>query len=214
MSYRNLEVWQLARDLTIEIHEMTLTRLPKFEMYEAGQQIRRSIKSVRANIVEGYGRRRYKHDFVRFLVIALASCDETRDHLEVLRDTKSLTEEAIYLALAKKLEQLGRQLNKLVSGVDRDHRSVREILKPYDETTKGEIDRFDDADEVGRTHPTSSIQHPASNKSDRPCEADEAGSAHPASSIQHPASNKGDQSYEGDETGIAHPASSIQDPAS
>jgi four helix bundle protein len=188
VSYRNLEVWRLARDLTIEIHEMTLTRLPKFEMFEVGQQIRRSIKSVRANIVEGYGRRRYKHDFVRFLVIALASCDETRDHLEVLRDTKSLTNEAVYSALAKQLEQLGKQLNKLVSGVDRDHRSVRESLSPYDVEFDGGADQSFENDEAGIAHPASSIQHPASNEANQSPKDDDATHSHPASSIQDPAS--------------------------
>jgi len=42
---------------------MTLNELPKFEMYEEGSQIRRSSKSVRTNIVEGYGRRNYKLDY-------------------------------------------------------------------------------------------------------------------------------------------------------
>jgi hypothetical protein len=32
MSYKNLEVWNLARELVIEIHGITLTKLPKFEM--------------------------------------------------------------------------------------------------------------------------------------------------------------------------------------
>jgi four helix bundle protein len=63
MNYRNLEVWQLARELVVAIHNMTLTKLPKFEMFEEGSQIRRSIKSVKSNIVEGYGRRRYKQEF-------------------------------------------------------------------------------------------------------------------------------------------------------
>jgi|GEM_PF-3303464 len=53
MSYRNLEIWQLAREMSIEIHRMTLNNLPKFEMFEEGSQIRRSSKSIRANIVEG-----------------------------------------------------------------------------------------------------------------------------------------------------------------
>jgi len=63
MSYRNLEVWQIARELSVLIHKMTLNELPKFEMYEEGSQIRRSSKSVRTNIVEGYGRRNYKLDY-------------------------------------------------------------------------------------------------------------------------------------------------------
>ncbi|MBL7875867.1 MAG: four helix bundle protein, partial [Cyclobacteriaceae bacterium] len=64
MSYKKLEIWQEAKKLSITIHEMTL-KLPKFEQFEEAQQIRRSSKSVRSNIVEGYGRRRYKADFIR-----------------------------------------------------------------------------------------------------------------------------------------------------
>lgn len=59
MSYKNLEIWKLAREVVIEIHQMSLNELPKFEMYEVGSQIRRSSKSIKSNIVEGYGRRYY-----------------------------------------------------------------------------------------------------------------------------------------------------------
>ena len=79
MNYKNLEVWKLARELSIEIHRMTLN-LPKFEMYEEGSQIRRSSKSIRSNIVEGFGRRRYKNDFIRFITYSIASTDESIDH--------------------------------------------------------------------------------------------------------------------------------------
>ena len=65
--YKNLEVWRLVRELVIDIHRMTLEKLPKFEMFEQGSQIRRSVKSVKSTIVEGYGRRRYKQEFMRFL---------------------------------------------------------------------------------------------------------------------------------------------------
>jgi len=53
MSYKNLEIWQLARELVIDIHAMTLNKLPKFEMFEEGAQIRKSSKSVKSTIVEG-----------------------------------------------------------------------------------------------------------------------------------------------------------------
>jgi four helix bundle protein len=46
-------------------------------MYELGSQLKRSSDSVVSNIVEGYGRRRYKADFIRFLVFSYASCLET-----------------------------------------------------------------------------------------------------------------------------------------
>jgi len=99
MSYRDLQIWQLSRELVADVHRMTLQKLPKFEMYEEGAQIRRSMKSVKSNIVEGYGRRRYKHDYIRFLTYAHASCDETIDHLETLFETGSLVDEPLYRSL-------------------------------------------------------------------------------------------------------------------
>ncbi len=56
-SYRDLEIYKKGHKLAIEIHEMSL-KLPKFELYEEGSQIRKSSKSVKNNIVEGFGRRR------------------------------------------------------------------------------------------------------------------------------------------------------------
>ena len=48
--YRDLEIWRLPRALSVDVHKMTLTELPKFELYEQGSQIRRSSKSIRSNI--------------------------------------------------------------------------------------------------------------------------------------------------------------------
>jgi len=121
MSYKDLQIWQLARELTIELHRMTLQRLPKFETFEEAAQIRRSAKSIRSNIVEGYGRRRYKQDFIRFLTYAHASCDETIDHLETLRETESLTDEALFENLHTRLDQLGGKLNRFIQSVEAKH---------------------------------------------------------------------------------------------
>ena len=123
MSYRNLEIWKLARDAAVGVHRMTVTELPKFEMYEEGSQIRRSAKSIRSNIVEGYGRRRYKQEFIRFLIFAHASCDETIDHLEGLFETGSLTNAALFRDLSAQLDLLGRKLNSFIEGVEREHRT-------------------------------------------------------------------------------------------
>ncbi len=81
MSYRKLEIWKLSREVVIDIHKMSL-QLPKFELFEEGQQIRRSAKSVKSTIVEGYGRRMYKNDFIKFLMYAHAANDETIDHFK------------------------------------------------------------------------------------------------------------------------------------
>jgi len=83
MSYRDLEIWKLARQGAIAVHRMTLQNLPKFEMYEEASQIRRSAKSIFANTVERYGLRRYKQEFIHFLVFAHSSCDETIDRTTI-----------------------------------------------------------------------------------------------------------------------------------
>jgi len=124
MSYRKLEVWQLAREIVIEIHKMSLT-LPKIEQFEEGQQIRRSSKSVKSNIVEGYGRRRYKNEYIKFLVYAHASNDETIDHRETLFETGSLTDETLFNAIRNKLDMLGRKLNVFIQYVEKEHMSVK-----------------------------------------------------------------------------------------
>lgn len=127
MSYRDLQIWQLARELTIEIHQMSLRELPSFETYEEGSQIRRSMKSVKSNIVEGYGRRRYKQDYLRFLTYAHASCDETMDHLETLFETGSLKHRERYQDLHARLDQLGGKLNRFIQAVERKHNT--DLLK-------------------------------------------------------------------------------------
>jgi len=125
MSYKNLEIWKLSRGVTIDIHKMTLNKMPKFEMYEEGSQIRRSSKSTRSSIVEGYGRRRYKQEFIRFLSYAIASNDETIDHLETLFETESLTDKDLYDDIHKKLEVLGKKLNLFIKAVEAGHKSEK-----------------------------------------------------------------------------------------
>jgi four helix bundle protein len=108
MSYKNLEIWHISKDLVITAHRMTLNDLPKFEMYEEGSQIRRSCKSIKSNIAEGCGRRRYKQEFVRYLTYAQASCDETIDHLETLFETGSLSNQGLYEDFHLRLQLLGK----------------------------------------------------------------------------------------------------------
>ena len=109
-----MEIWQRARTLVIDIHNLTLYDLPSFEKFEVGSQIRRSMKSVKANIVEGYGRRQYKKDYIRFIIYALSSNDETIDHLETLFETKSFKDEKRYHDLHNRLKILGIKINNFL----------------------------------------------------------------------------------------------------
>lgn len=120
MSYRNLEIWKLARQQSIDVHAMTLG-LPAFELYEEGQQIRKSSKTTRSTIVEGYGRRVYKADYIKFIIYALSSNDETIDHLETLYETHSLTDQTLYEDLHKKAELLGKKLNNFLQAIQEHH---------------------------------------------------------------------------------------------
>ena len=114
-SYRDLEVYKQSFDLFLRLHRFSL-RLPKYEMYELGSQIRRSADSVNSNIVEGYGRRRYKKEFIRFLIFSQASNDETINHLRVIGQLyPDLQAEATSLMTG--YEQLGKQLNRFIQYV-------------------------------------------------------------------------------------------------
>ena len=150
MSYKNLEIWKMAKDLSVDIHSMTVRGLPRFEAYETAPQIRRSCKSIRSNIVEGYGRRRYKQDFIKFLTYAYASCLETIDHLEDLFDNHSLTDESLYRDLHDRLDLLGAKLSRFTQSVESSHRSVKEEDGIYQFTSKAAEPEASD------------IRHPAS----------------------------------------------------
>lgn len=122
MSYKKLQIWKLAKEMAIEIHQMSLN-LPRFELYETGSQIRRSSKSIRSNIVEGYGRRRYKQDYIRFLIYSQASTDETLDHLETLYETGSLKDDLIFKSLSEKLSLLGKKIYRFIESVEKHHKT-------------------------------------------------------------------------------------------
>ena len=119
-SYKDLDIYRLSHGLAIEIHNASLS-LPKFEMYEEGSQLRRSAKSIPSNIVEGFGRRRYKSDFLKFLVYALASCDETWEHLEILFGTGSFRSKETSEHFLEKYDELGRKLNNFIKAVSSGH---------------------------------------------------------------------------------------------
>ena len=122
-SYKDLDIYKKAHKLAIETHDMSLKDLPNFEMYEVGSQIRRSSKSTKSNIVEGFGRRRYKQEFIKFLIYSLASCDETLDHLVTLFETKSLRDGAKYKYFCEEYSYLGKMINNFIKAVDLGHKT-------------------------------------------------------------------------------------------
>jgi four helix bundle protein len=116
-SYHDLEIYKESKSLAIEVHKMTL-QLPKFELYEEGGQIRRSSKGVASAIVEGYGRKRYKNDFIKYLVISHTECDETLVHLDFLFGTESMKDENLYNRLKEAYIQLSKKIYNYIIWVE------------------------------------------------------------------------------------------------
>lgn len=85
------------------------------------------MKSVKSNIVEGYGRRRYKQEYIRFIVFALSSNDETTDHLETLFETNSLNNEELYNDLHKRSQQLEIKINNFLQSIEKNHNKFDDI---------------------------------------------------------------------------------------
>ncbi len=83
-SFEKLKVWQKAHQLSLDIHKKLLPLMPKEEKYGLSDQLRRSSKSIGANIAEGAGRYYYM-DNVRFCYNARGSLDEILNHLILQR---------------------------------------------------------------------------------------------------------------------------------
>ena len=115
-NYRDLEIYNLSYDLAVKIHKMSL-RLPKYELYEEGSQVRRSSKAITSCIVEGYGRRKYKADLIKFLIYAHASCDETILHLNFIKYTHEFIEKEMGI-LFDDYNKLGSKINKFIQYVE------------------------------------------------------------------------------------------------
>ena len=115
----NLDIYQKAYKLMIDIHKITLT-FPKIEQYGGiADQLRRSSKSITANIVEGFGKQHFfKGEFKRMLVYSIGSCDETILWIKTSFDLNYINEETanIYLnryrILVKKISTFTKNMKE------------------------------------------------------------------------------------------------------
>ena len=92
-------------------------KLPQYELYETGSQIRRASKSVTTNIVEGYGRSRYKNEFVKFLTHSQAFCDETILHLNFIKDIHWPEDDEIKVMI-NSYSELGKKIFTFIQFVE------------------------------------------------------------------------------------------------
>jgi four helix bundle protein len=112
-SYRDLEVYKLSRELSKDIFDLSKT-FPKEETYSLTDQIRRSSRSVGAQISEAWAKRRYEKHFVSKLTDADGELQETRHWLETSFDCKYI-DKSILDNFLKKYESVGKMINSMIN---------------------------------------------------------------------------------------------------
>ena len=114
--FEDLEVFKRAYKVSLEVHRATLP-MPQIEQYALADQVRRSSKSICANLAEGFGRQaQSKVEFKRFIRMSIGSADEMRVWLRYcfdlgyISDTQWKTWRDEYEEIAKMLQGLQRSL--------------------------------------------------------------------------------------------------------
>ncbi|HLF28304.1 MAG TPA: four helix bundle protein [Anaerolineae bacterium] len=121
--FEDLECFKLALDLVVNAHEFA-RRLPADEKYDLVQQVRRSSKSVTANIAEGYGRYHYL-DSLKFYSNARGSLNETLSHF-IQGRVLAYIDQAYFAQLYCLARQAEKALNGYMSYV-RKQRAGRDL---------------------------------------------------------------------------------------
>ena len=117
MPYHRLEVYKKAYQLSLEIHKETL-KFPKLEQYELASQLRRSSKSIVANLVEGMGKQSSQREVKRYIRIAIGSADESRIWLEYARDLGYMERDK-QQGYERRYQEIGRMLTGLKKRYER-----------------------------------------------------------------------------------------------
>ena len=111
--FRDLEVYKLARQLSKEIFDISM-KFPKEEMYSLTNQVRRSSRSVGAQIAEAWAKRRYQKHFVSKLTDAVGEELETQHWIEAAQDCAYLSPETS-TGILEKYDTLGKMLNSMIN---------------------------------------------------------------------------------------------------
>lgn len=90
-SFMDLDCWKVAREFRKKISSLA-NSFPSEEKYGLISQIKRSSRSVTANIAEGYGRFHHQEN-IQFCRMSRGSLTETLDHLTVALDENYISED-------------------------------------------------------------------------------------------------------------------------
>ena len=111
-SFRDLVVYQKARSVAKEVFEMTKS-FPPEERFSLTDQVRRSSRSVGAQIAEAWAKRRYERHFVSKLTDADGEQQETQHWKESAHDCEYITRHQADTLLCG-LSEIGRMLQSMI----------------------------------------------------------------------------------------------------
>ena len=111
--YRDLIVYQKSYTAALGIYELSKT-FPAEERYSLTDQIRRSSRSVPANIAEGWRKRKYPKMFVSKLIDCSGEASETEVWLDFSKDLKYITEDK-YLSFTEMYEEINKMLFSMIN---------------------------------------------------------------------------------------------------
>jgi len=134
--FENLEVYKVAREFRKAMYAVN-RRLPDFEKYELGSQIRRASASLTNNMAEGHGRFHYP-DQIRFFLHSRGSLEELVDDLNICLDERYLSSEEV-----AKLKEQARGVLILINGYLRYLRSRSSSVRESDGADSNLIDELD-----------------------------------------------------------------------
>jgi four helix bundle protein len=115
-SFRDLIVYQKSRMLAKEIKEIAQS-FPKDEKFSLIDQVRRSSRSIGANIAESWAKRRYEKHFISKLTDSDGEQMETQHCIGIALDCDYIDEKTHNQLIAKCLE-IGRMLNGMMDKAD------------------------------------------------------------------------------------------------
>lgn len=115
--YRSWAAHQKSFRLASSLFRMSMS-FPKEERYSMTDQIRRSSRSVAANLAECYGRRRYKKHFLSKLADCMAENFETQVWLDFALDSSYINQET-YDCYIRASEEVGMLLTYMERNVDK-----------------------------------------------------------------------------------------------
>ncbi len=121
-SFRDLIVYRKARELSLAIFQIT-ERFPKKEDYSLTDQIRRSSRSVGAQISEAWAKRQYEKHFLSKLTDADGEQQETQHWIETAFDCKYISQEEAN-QLLEKCTEIGRLLGGMMA-------KAEQFCKPF-----------------------------------------------------------------------------------